>query len=56
MPSRKEDVAYAGRRGTRLARVLTASLLACGLPLLSLLSPASASTDAGVKTSRTVTP
>lgn len=52
MPSRKEDVAFSGRRDrTRAARVLTGTLLACGLLLLGLTSSASASTDAGAKMS-----
>lgn len=52
MPSRKEDVAFSGRRDrTRVARVLAGSLLACGLLLLGLTSSASASTDIGAKTS-----
>ncbi len=46
MPSRKEDVAFSGRRDrTRVARVLAGSLLACGLLLLGQTSSASASTD-----------
>lgn len=50
MPSRKEDVAFSGRRDrTRVARVLTGALLACGLLLLGLTSSASASTDSGAK-------
>ncbi len=49
MPSRKEDVAFSGRRDRpRVVRVLAGSLLACGLLLFGLTSSASAYTDDGI--------